>query len=265
MAVLHNPKQNLLLAALPAVEFRRLSTHLELVPMPQGESYYESGGKLQHVYFPTSAVVSLRYVMESGDFAELAAVGNEGMLGISVFLGDKALPKQAIVRTVGYGYRMKARLLLEEFCRDETLQLMLLSYTRILISQSSLTVICNRYHSIQQKLCRWLLLNLEQNSSSESAVTAELLASSLAVRLDNVIESLRDLREAGHISYHGGPVLVLNHQYLEQQSCGCCGLLQEKLARMRALGVATPVYETSRERTRERNSGTGILAFRGGT
>lgn len=243
MIVLHNPNQNQLLAALPANEFRRLSAHLELVPMPLGESYYESNGKLQHVYFPTTATVSLRYFMEGGDIAEIAGVGNEGMLGISVFMGGKALPKQAIVRTVGFGYRLKARLLLEEFNRGETLQYLLIRYTKILIAQASQTVVCNRYHTLEQKLCRWLLLNFDQISSNDSVVTQKLLASSLGVQRDALTEALRKLRDAGLISYYGGHIAVLNRQDMEGQTCECYSTIKSGTDSLLGHGVAKPLPE----------------------
>ncbi len=243
MTVLHNPNQNQLLAALPANELRRLSAHLELVPMPLGESYYESNGKLQHVYFPTTATISLRYLMESGDIAEIAGVGNEGMLGISVFMGNKAQPKQAIVRTVGFGYRMKARLLLEEFNRGETLQHLLIRYTKALIIQSSQTVICNRYHTLEQKLCRWLLLNYDQISSNDSVVTLKMLASSLGGHRDVLTETLKKLRDAGLISYYGGNIAVLNRNGIENHTCECYGKIKTGSESLLGHGVAKPLPE----------------------
>jgi len=226
MTILHNPNQNQLLAALPANEFTRINPYLELVPMPLGESYYESNGKLQHVYFPTTSTVSLRYVMENGSSAEIAGVGKEGMVGISVFMGDKALPKQAIVRTVGYGYRMKARLLLEEFNRAETLQQLLIYYTKTLIIQASQVVICNRYHSIEQKICRWLMHNYDPLTLNDSVVTPELLTSVLGVRRDVLTEALRKLREAGLINYYGGHLKILDRQNLGDQACECFSMIE---------------------------------------
>jgi hypothetical protein len=243
MKVLHNPKQNQILAALHPHEFKRLSTHLELVPMPLGMSYYESNGKLQHVYFPTTSTVSMRYVMESGGTAEIAGVGNEGMVGVSVFMGSKALPKQAIVRTVGFGYRLKARLLLEEFNRAETLQHMLIRYTKALITQASQTVICNRYHSVEEKICRWLLLNYNHILLNDSVVTPDLLASSIGVRRDVLAEALRKMREAGTIGYYGGNITVLNQQHLESQTCECYGTIKMELDSLHDQAVAKPKSE----------------------
>ena len=246
MKVQHNPKQNQILAALPAHEFRRLSAHLELVPMPLGVSYYESNGKLQHVYFPTTATVSLRYGMENGTFAEIAGVGNEGMLGISVFMGSKALPRQAIVRTLGFGYRLKARLLLEEFNRAETMQYLLIRYTKMLITQASQTVVCNRYHSVEQRLSRWLLLNFEQISSNDSVITAELLANSVGVRRETLIELLKKLHSDGIISYYGGHISVLNPQGLENQMCECYNAIRSELDNLPGLLLSKPLPENVR-------------------
>lgn len=261
MTMLHNPNQNQLLAALPTVEFRRLFPHLELVPMPLGVSYYESGGKLQHVYFPTTSIVSLRYIMESGTPAEIAAVGNEGMLGVSAFMGDKALPKQAIVRAVGYGYRLKARLLLEEFNRAETLQHLLIRYTKVLIAQASHTVVCNRYHSVEQKLCRWLLLNIDHISSSDSAVTQELLAASLGVRYDVLTEALRKMRQAGFISYRGVHITALNRPYFEGQTCECYSMIKAKWDSLTGPKFSKPMPETVRAWSKERNTGVPLALF----
>ena len=221
MKAINNPNQNQLLAALPTDEFSRLSMHLELVPMPVGESFYEPNGKLQHVYFPTTSSISLRYVMENGNTAEIAGVGNEGMLGVSAFMGNKALPKQATVRTAGFGYRLKERWLLEEFNRAETLQNLLIRYTKTLITQASQTAVCNRTHSIEQRICRWLLLNFDHISSNDSIVTQELLANSLGVHRNILTETLRKLREAGYISNYGGHIVALNRKFLEEQSCEC--------------------------------------------
>ena len=246
MTVLHNPNQNQLLASLPPAEFRRISSHFELVPMPVGESYYESGGKLQHVYFPTSSIVSLRYVMENGAHAEIAGVGNEGMLGISVFMGNKALPKQAFVRTVGFGYRLKARLLLEEFNRAETLQNQLIRYTGDLITKATQTVVCNRYHSVEQKICRWLLLNFDHTSLSHPVVTQDLLASALGIRHEAISEALKKLREAEFISFHCGQIIVPNRSYLEKQACECYSTIKIKLGSFIEPKFFKPMPETVR-------------------
>jgi len=211
--------------------------------MPLGESYYESNGKLQHVYFPTTSTVSLRYMMENGSSAEIAGVGNEGMVGISVFMGDKALPKQAIVRTVGYGYRMKSRLLLEEFNRAETLQRLLINYTKALIIQSSQIVVCNRYHSVEQKICRWLMHNYEHITLNDYSVTQELLASVLGIRRNVLTEALRKLREAGLINYYGGYITILNKQNLEDQACECFSMIENDQNSMPTQSDFKPMHE----------------------
>lgn len=221
MTTLHNPNQNQLLAALPEDEFKRLSNHLELVPMPLGMSYYESSGKLHHAYFPTTATISLRYVTESGASAEIACVGNEGMLGVSVILGSKVLPRQASVRTVGYGYRLKARLLQEEFNRGDTLQSLLVDYTKSLITQASHTVACNRYHTLEQRLFRCLLTGFDRISLDNPGMTHELLASSLGVARDMLSEPLKKLHQAGVANCYGTHVKLLNRIALERQACEC--------------------------------------------
>src|SRR5512141_3303665 len=165
MPALHNPKQNHLLAALPVAEFERLSPHLELVPMPLGQALYESGGRLQHVYFPTTSIVSLLYVMEDGASAEIAVVGNEGVLGISLFMGGETTPSRAVVQSAGYAYRLKAELLKQEFARFGPTMHLLLRYTQALITQMAQTAVCNRHHTVDQQLCRWLLLSLDRLAS----------------------------------------------------------------------------------------------------
>ena len=162
MVAIMTPKQNHLLAALPAEIFERISPHLELISMPLGEVLYESGGQLQHVYFPTTAIVSLHYLMESGASAEIAGVGNEGVLGISLFMGGNTTPSLATVQTAGYGYRLKGRLMMEEFNRAGPMMRLMLRYTQALMTQISQTAVCNRHHSIEQQLCRWLLLTLDR-------------------------------------------------------------------------------------------------------
>ncbi len=247
MVVPHNPRQNHLLAALPAAEFNRLSANLELVPMPLGESFYESGGKLQYVYFPTTSIVSLHYVMEGGTHAEIAGVGNEGMLGISVFMGEQALPKRAFVRTVGYGYRLKARLLLDEFNRGETLQCLLLNYTKTLITEASQTAVCNRYHSVEQKLCRWLLLTFDRLPSQDLVVTQDVLASMLGVKRELISVALRKLQQAGLISCRRGLIAVLKRQELEDNACECYSVIKVEINRL--LGGAAPEGNQTRTTT----------------
>ncbi len=201
MSARHTPNQNHLLAALPAEIFERLSPHLELISMPLGEVLYESGGQLQHVYFPTTAIVSLHYVMENGASSEIAGVGNEGVLGISLFMGGNTTPSRAIVQTAGHGYQLKTRLLMEEFNRGGVMQHLLLRYTQALITQVSQTAVCNRHHSVEQQLHRWLLLTLDHLPSNELTMTQELIASMLGVRRESITEAAGHLQQAGFIRY----------------------------------------------------------------
>ena len=194
MATPHNPKQNHLLAALPANEFERLFPHLELVPMPLGEALYESGGRLQHVYFPTTSIVSLLYVMENGASAEIAVVGNEGILGISLFMGGETTPSRAVVQSAGYGYRLKAQLLKQEFNRAGPVLHLLLRYTQALITQMAQTAACNRHHALEQQLCRWLLLSLDRLPTNKLTMTQDLIANMLGVHRDGMTEAAEVLK-----------------------------------------------------------------------
>src|SRR6202162_6165082 len=194
MTLAHNPNQNHLLAALPAAEFARLAPHLELVPMLLGETLYEPGGQLQHAYFPTSAIVSLHYILESGSSAEIAGVGNEGILGISLFMGGNTTPSSAVVQTGGHGYRLSGKVLMEEFNRAGLMQRLLLRYTQALVTQMFQTGACNRHHSIEQQLCRWLLLTLDRLPSNDLIVTQELVASALGVRREGITEAAGKLQ-----------------------------------------------------------------------
>src|SRR6059058_2826309 len=177
-----SPNQNHLLAALPAAEFARLAAHLELVPMRLGDMLYEPGQQLQHAYFPTTCIVSMHYVMESGASAETAGVGNEGVVGISLFMGGNTTPSSAVVQTAGHAYRLERQLLMQEFNRGALMQRLLLRYTQALITQMSQTAACNRHHSVEQQLCRWLLLTLDRLPSNELVMTQDLVASMLGVR-----------------------------------------------------------------------------------
>src|SRR5512147_2561205 len=197
----HSPNQNHLLAALPAEEFERLAGHLELVPMPLGEILYEPGGQLQHAYFPVTAIVSLHYVMESGASAETAGVGNEGVVGISLFMGGDTTPSSAVVQTAGHAYRLPGRLLKQEFIRAGAMQSLLLRYTQALITQMIQTAACNRHHSVEQQLCRWLLLTLDRVPSRHLVMTQELIASMLGVRREGITEAAGRLQHAGVIRY----------------------------------------------------------------
>src|ERR1039457_4015343 len=182
----HEPRQNHLLDALPAAEYERLSPYLELVQMPLGEALYESGGRLQHVYFPTTSIVSLLYVMEDGASAEIALVGNEGILGISLFMGGDTTPSRAVVQSAGHGFRLKAELLSNEFGRFGPTMQLLRRYTPALITHMAQTAVCNRHHSVDQQLCRWLLLSLDRLASNELSMTQELIANMLGVGREGV-------------------------------------------------------------------------------
>jgi CRP-like cAMP-binding protein len=232
MPLPHSPNQNHLLAALPTVEFERLLPHLELVPMQLGETLYEPGGKLQHVYFPTTAIVSLLYVMESGASAEIAGVGNEGILGISLFMGGDTTPSSAVVQTAGHGYRLPGRLLKEEFARAGLMQRLLLRYTQALLTQMCQTAACNRHHSIEQQLCRWLLLTLDRLPSQELVMTQELVAGALGVRRESITEAAGNLQRAGVLRYRRGHIAVLDRSGLEAGACECYAVVKKEMARL---------------------------------
>lgn len=232
MSLPHSPNQNHLLSALPAEEFGRLAPHLELVPMLLGESIYEPGNQLQHVYFPTTAIVSLLYVLESGASAEIAGVGNEGMLGIALFMGGDTTPSSAVVQTAGHAYRLQARLLQEEFRRAGLMQRLLLRYTQALLTQMCQTTACNRHHSIEQQLCRWLLLTLDRLPSNELVVTQELVASALGVRRESITEAAGKLQRAGLIRYRRGHLTVLERSGLETGACECYAVVKKEVGRL---------------------------------
>jgi CRP-like cAMP-binding protein len=228
----HSPDQNHLLAALPEAEFGRLAPHLELVPMLLGDTLYEPGGQLKHVIFPTTAIVSLLYVMESGSSAEIAGVGNEGMLGISLFMGGDTTPSSAVVQTAGHGYRLPGKLLKDEFNRGGLMQGLLLRYTQALLTQMCQTAACNRHHSIEQQLCRWLLLTLDRLPSNELVMTQELVASALGVRREGVTEAAGRLQRAGVIRYRRGHIAVLHRSGLEAGACECYAVVRKELDRL---------------------------------
>jgi CRP-like cAMP-binding protein len=227
-----NPNQNHLLAALPAAEFERLAPHLELVEMRLGDVLYESGGQLQHVYFPTTAILSLHYVMENGSSSEIAGVGNEGVLGISLFMGGNTTPSRAVVQTGGQGYRLKEQIMLQEFNRAGPTQQLMLRYTQALITQMSQTAACNRHHSLVQQLCRWLLLTLDRLPTNELIMTQELVASMLGVRREGVTEAAGKLQQAGVIRYRRGHITVLDRSGLESQVCECYAVVKKEFARL---------------------------------
>src|SRR5512132_4150005 len=228
----HSPMQSHLLAALPAADFERFSPHLELVPMPLGEALYESGGHLQHVYFPTTSIVSLLYVLADGASAEIAVVGNEGILGISLFMGGETTPSRAVVQSAGYGYRLEARLLKQEFNRAGPMLHLLLRYTQALITQMAQTAVCNRHHSVDQQLCRWLLLSLDRLASNELSLTQELIARMLSVRREGVTEAGGKLQDVGLIHYHRGRITVLDRPGLEARVSECYQVVKTEFDRL---------------------------------
>jgi len=226
------PNQNHLLAALPTAELERLAPQLELVPMLLGDVLYESGGQLQHVYFPTTAIVSLQYVTEDGASAEIAGVGNEGMLGVSLFLGGNSTTSRATVQTGGSGYRLKGRLLLEEFNRAGSMMRLLLRYTQALMTQMSQTAVCNRHHSVEQQLCRWLLATLDRLPSTELTMTQELIASMIGVRREGITTAAGHLQQAQCIRYRRGHITVLDRPGLESRVCECYGVVKSEYDRL---------------------------------
>ncbi len=232
MPTTHSPSQNQLLAALPAAEFERLAAHLELVPMLLGEMLYEPGGQLQYAYFPTTSIVSLHYVMASGASAESAGVGHEGVVGISLFMGGDTTPSSAMVQTAGHGYRLGQRLLKQEFDRAGLLQHLLLRYTQALMTEMAQTAACNRHHSVEQQLCRWLLLTLDRLPGKELVMTHELVASMLGVRRESITEVAGDLQRAGCIRYRRGHITVLDRSGLETRACECYAVVRKELSRL---------------------------------
>lgn len=232
MPVLPNPHQNYLLSALPKMEFEPLAKHLERVSLSMGEMLYESGEQLQYAYFPTTAIVSLHHILESGASAESAGVGNEGVVGISLFMGGGTTPSSAVVLTAGYAYRLAARLIKQEFDRCNDMRRLLLRYIQTLITQVSQTAACNRHHVIDQQLCRWLLLTLDRLPSNELTMTQELIANMLGVRREGITEAAGKLQHAGFIRYRRGHIVVLDRTGLETHACECYGVIKKELNRL---------------------------------
>jgi CRP-like cAMP-binding protein len=232
MPDLHRPSQNHLLAALPDVEFAALSAHLELVPMALGQLLYEPGTQLRHAYFPTTSIASLHYVTESGATAETAGVGNEGMVGVSLFMGGNTTSSSAVVQTAGHAYRLDRHVLKQEFDRAGLLQHLLLRYTQALMTQMAQAATCNRHHSVEQQLCRWLLLTIDRVPSRELTMTQELVASMLGVRRESVTEVAGALQSGGYIRYRRGHITVLNRKGLEDHACECYGVVKKEIDRL---------------------------------
>jgi CRP-like cAMP-binding protein len=228
----HNPCQNHLLAALPAEESAHILPHLELVPMPLGETVYEPGIQMRHVYFPTTCIVSLLYVMEDGDSAEIAVVGNEGIVGVSLFMGGESTTSRAVVQSAGHAYRLKGQLLKDAFFRAGPMQHLLLRYTQALLTQMAQTAVCNRHHSVDQQLCRWLLLSLDRLPSNELIMTQELIANMLGVRREGVTEAAGNLQRAGLIHYSRGRITVVDRPGLEARVCECYQVVKKEFDRL---------------------------------
>ena len=227
-----DPRQNQLLAALPDAEWQRWEPQLELVDLPLGGVLYESGASMQYLYFPTDAIVSLLYVLENGASAEIAVVGFEGVVGVSVFMGGGSTPSRAVVQSAGRGYRLRADAVKDEFERAGPVMHLMLRYTQALITQMSQTAVCNRHHSLDEQLCRWLLLSLDRLQGSELVMTQELIANMLGVRREGVTEAATKLQRAGLISYARGRISVLNRPELEKRTCECYAVVKQEYDRL---------------------------------
>jgi CRP-like cAMP-binding protein len=232
---IHSPQRNQLLAALLEEEHSHTYPSLKLVSLPLGTALYESGDVLSHVYFPTDCIVSLLYVLENGASAEISVVGNEGLIGIAVFMGGETTPNRAIVQSAGHAYSLPASLLKEVFHRSSEMQRLLLRYTQALITQMAQTAVCNRHHSVDQQLCRWLLLSLDRIDGNELTMTHELIANMLGVRREGVTEAAGKLQDLGAIQYGRGKVTVLDRAKLEALSCECYAVVRKETERLRAL------------------------------
>jgi CRP-like cAMP-binding protein len=228
----HTPKQNHLLAALPAADYERLLPDLEQVPLELGWALYESGSQQEYVYFPTTSIVSLLYVMHDNSSAEIAVVGNDGVVGIALFMGGESTPSRAVVQSAGYAYRLKGSLLKGEFERGGRLQYLLLRYTQALITQMAQTAVCNRHHAVEQQLCRWLLLSLDRLPSNELTMTQELIANMLGVRREGVTEAAGKLQAQGLIHYSRGKITVLDRPKLEARVCECYAVVKREYGRL---------------------------------
>lgn len=231
-----SPKLNRLLAALPAADYRRILPELEPVKLPLGMVVYESGGTLGYVYFPTDSIISLLYVMEDGASAEIAVTGYEGLVGIALFMGGETTPSRAVVQSAGSGYRLKAALLKKEFDIGGALQHLALRYTQALITQMAQTAVCNRHHSVEQQLCRWLLLSLDRLSSNQLSMTQDLIANMLGVRREGVTEAAGRLQKAGLIRYSRGHIVVLDRPKLEARVCECYAVVKKEYDRLLETG-----------------------------
>lgn len=232
MSLLQNPNQNHLLAALPTKDFEALVADLELVPLALGQMLYDPGTQMRHAYFPTTSIVSLHYVTASGASAETAGVGNEGVVGISLFMGGDTTSSSAVVQTAGHAYRLERHLLKQAFDEAGPLQHLLLRYTQALMTQMAQTAACNRHHTVEQQLCRWLLLTLDRLPDRELVMTQELVASMLGVRRESVTDAAGHLQTLGYIRYRRGHIGVLDRAGLEAHACECYGVVKKELNRL---------------------------------
>jgi CRP-like cAMP-binding protein len=228
----HSPKQNHLLDALPAADYARLLPHLELIPMPLGWAVYEAGGQMRYLYFPTTSIVSLLYVLENGASAEIAITGNEGLVGISLFMGGETTPSRAVVQSKGNGYRLRASVLKTEFALGGSLQYLSLRYTQALITQMAQTAVCNRHHTLDQQLCRWLLLSLDRLPGNELLMTQELISNMLGVRREGVTAAAGKLQADGLVKYSRGHIVVLDRPKLEKRVCECYAVVKKEFDRL---------------------------------
>jgi CRP-like cAMP-binding protein len=227
-----DPRQNHLLKALAEADLARLLPHLEPADMPLGRVLYESGRHLNHVYFPTTCIISLLHVLENGQSAEIAVVGNDGVVGVSIFMGGQTTPSRAVVQSAGEAYRMPGPVMMAEFTRGSEMQHLMLRYTQALLTQMSQTAVCNRHHSVDQQLCRWLLLSIDRLPSPELTMTQELIANMLGVRREGVTEAAGKLQKAKVISYRRGHISVLNRKKLEAMSCECYEVVRRETSRL---------------------------------
>lgn len=232
MAAANDPRLNHLIAALPADDFERLKPKLKLLPLPLGKVLYESGSRLRQVYFPTTSIVSLLYMMADGASAEIAVVGNEGIIGVSLFMGGETTPSRAVVQSAGHAYQLTGKLLKEEFTRAGAMQHLLLRYTQALLTQMAQTAVCNRHHSLDQQLCRWLLLSLDRLVGNQLVMTQQLIANMLGVRREGVTEAAGHLQKAGLIEYSRGRITVRNRAGLEARTCECYAVVKKESDRL---------------------------------
>jgi CRP-like cAMP-binding protein len=232
MTAAHDFTQNHLLSALPPADLERLQPKLKLVALPLGKVLYESGSRLRQVYFPTTSIVSLLYLMADGASAEIAVVGNEGIIGVSLFMGGETTPSRAVVQSAGHAYQLSGKVLKEEFTRAGAMQHLLLRYTQALLTQMAQTAVCNRHHSLDQQLCRWLLLSLDRFSGNELVMTQQLIANMLGVRREGVTEAAGKLQDAGLIKYSRGRITVVNRRGLEARTCECYAVVKKESDRL---------------------------------